>query len=183
MRIIATLIVFALAFVSMNAQDQSITPVDTLATDSMQVEKAGTPSFNFVSRSDISTAEKKVEISGEFDLPFAHPECNLDDPVERKDCSTQQLIKDIRKNLTYDPSKGGKPVESDKAVDIRFSVNQFGNIKSIRVVYTGDKQISQSIIQALYSVPKMLPARKGGSAVPCAVDMSIPYESIFGPTQ
>lgn len=149
------------------------------AQDTTKVVKSKPMQIKAIKASDFTSSESKVEVKGDYDMPFAHPACAELDGDERKGCTNNALIENIKANFNYDPAAAGKHVDADDAVEIKFSINQFGNVKSIHVVYTGDPRITQSIIQALYSVPRMLPAKKEGKSVPCSVSMSVPYDVLF----
>ncbi len=149
-------------------------------TVKVEVEESGSKQIRAVRSADFHSSESVLKVKGDFDTQFAHPDCSEPEGDEQEGCTTKALIEAIKNNLNYNPEEGNKPVEKDKAVDISFSINQYGNVKSIRVDYTGDPRISQSIIQALYAVPRMIPAHKDGKAVPSSCELSLPYETLFG---
>ena len=126
----------------------------------------------------LEATDYRYVFKGDVDKTLAHPDCDDAQGGEREDCTVELILADIKKSLNYDASMS-KPLEKDLDVEIGFSVNEFGNVKNIKVQYSGDVRLTQAIIQALYSIPRMSAAEKEGVAVPSSCQITYPYAAIF----
>lgn len=128
---------------------------------------------------ELGAADFRYMFKGDHDQPLSHPECQDAPAGDREDCTVELILADIKKSVNYDPTMS-KPLEKDMDVEISFNVNEFGNVKNIKVQYSGDVRLTQAIIQALYTMPRMSAAQKDGAAVPSSCQIIYPYAAIFG---
>ncbi len=115
--------------------------------------------------------------TGDFDAVPAHPECTGKKGQESLDCTAalvQALIVEKLEAPTLDMEQWGSSV-----VGIRFTINQFGEVKDIRVDHSGDRELSQQVILALYDLPKFNAAAKDGQAVNSTMEVNFRYEDLF----
>jgi hypothetical protein len=64
-------------------------------------------------------------------------------------------------------------------VSISFAINQFGDMKDIRVEHTGSSDLPKKVIVALYALPKFIPAKMDGASVATTVSITYPYDALF----
>lgn len=114
---------------------------------------------------------------GDFDVAPAHPECAGKEGQESLDCTAARVRKLIVEKLG-EPSLDLEQWGSS-AVGIHFSINQFGEVKDIRVDHSGDQQLSKQVIIALYDLPKFDPATNKGTAVNSTMEVNYRYEDLF----
>ena len=129
---------------------------------------------------EFTAADFRYIFKGDNDENLSHPLCSGSPQGDREDCTVEVLLSEIQKSLTYKPTEENRPLEKDVSVEISFMVNEFGNIKNIKVQYSGDSRLKQAIIQALYSIPRMSPAMKDGAPAPSECMIIYPYDAIFG---
>ncbi len=114
---------------------------------------------------------------GDFDKLPHHPECEGKEGQESLDCTAAQ----IRKLSAEKLGAPGLDMEQwgSSAVAINFTINQFGEVKDIRVDHSGDQELSKKLIVALYDLPKFDPATKEGKAVNSSMQVNYRYEELF----
>ena len=117
--------------------------------------------------------------TGEFDTPPSHPDCAK---AEGQACldRTSSLILTKLKSSMGAPSQD-LATHGDQVVSISFGINQFGDMKDIRVQeQVGDKDLYQKIMVALYDLPKFTPAIKNGAATGATMHINYSYADLFG---
>jgi hypothetical protein len=120
---------------------------------------------------------KTISVTGEHDVPPAHADCKTRKGQERLDCTNEHLLGVIRKHLgppAFDLDEWG-----DSIVAISFSLNQYGEVKNIRVEHKVDGGLAQPITVALYSASGFAPAMKDGAAVHSALQLNYRYADLF----
>ena len=117
--------------------------------------KAALPTM---SREDMEQME--FQYIGAFTEAPAHPTCKDATGDQRKSCTAQQVLNEIRSRLEADPP--ATPPPATARVKVGFDVNQFGDVKGITVNYAGNDKMSEAVIAALYGLPKFLPATNNG---------------------
>lgn len=122
------------------------------------------------------SAKVGVLIVGDHDTAPAPEACAGKSGELRNDCMYQQVLATIRSEMgTQDPNDGAVAYP----VAISFVVNQFGDLKNIRVDHTGSTDLSNKVVTALYDMPKFAPATKAGANVGSTVTITYPYQSLF----
>lgn len=117
-----------------------------------------------------------VTIVGDPDVAPTAEACSDRSGEQRNDCMYLQVLEAIRTKMgAKDPNDGSAAYP----VEINFAVNQFGDIKSVRVVHTGPDELSNKVTTALYGMPKFTPAVKAGANVGSSVTITYPYETLF----
>lgn len=116
--------------------------------------------------------------TGDFDTPPCHPDCAK---------AEGQACLDKTSSLVLAKLKGamGTPVadlatHGNSPVSVSFAINQFGDMKDIRVQeLVGDKELYQKIMVALYDLPKFAPAIKDGAATGATMHLNYRYADLF----
>jgi len=122
------------------------------------------------------SAKVGVVIVGDHDIAPTAESCVGKDGDVRSDCMYHQVLAAIRAKMgNQDPNDGAVAYP----VAISFVVNQFGDLKNIRVDHTGSADLSNKVITALYDLPKFAPATKAGTSVGSTVTLTYPYQSLF----
>lgn len=117
-----------------------------------------------------------VTVIGDIDVAPAPPACNDTEGQDRSSCIHKEVLAAIRKGMDASADRSGP---HSHPVMITFVINQFGEMKDIRVEHTGSTELPKKVIVALYALPKFSPARKDGKAVGSTVKITYPYESLF----
>lgn len=117
-----------------------------------------------------------VEITGAPDVAPAPSACAEKKGQARLDCLSREVLGAIRAKL--DPSEAGSGPHSYPVI-ITFVVNQFGDMKDIRVEHTSGSDLPKKVIVALYAMPKFVPAMKGGATIGTSVKLTYPFEALF----
>jgi len=114
---------------------------------------------------------------GDFDTPPAPPACAEFAGQERLDCVSEKVLAEVRSKV----GKAGLDMKSwgHTPVSITFLVNQFGDMKDIRVEHFGDNELPKKVIVALYGLPKFTPANKGGANVSATIQLTYSYAQLF----
>jgi hypothetical protein len=115
--------------------------------------------------------------SGDFDVPPAHPECAGEEGQDRLECTSDQIFALVKEKVgepTLDMGEWGT-----SPVNINFSINQFGEVKDIRVEHSNDTGLQRKVIIALYELPKFNAATKGGKPVTSSMQVNYTYEELF----
>jgi hypothetical protein len=95
------------------------------------------------------------EITGAFDIAPAHPECAAAIGDDRDACTAEQVLKSLQ-------SQGSIKSEAvAMVVDVSFTVNEYGEVKDIRIQGIADQAFMQKVIVALYAMPRFAYATKG----------------------
>jgi hypothetical protein len=124
------------------------------------------------------TAPVSVVVSGDHDVAPAPATCVEKQGQPRLNCLSNEVLAAIRAKM--DPADAGKSYPSATVV-VTFVINQFGDMKDIRVEHQGTADLSKKVIVALYALPKFTPATKGGSNVGSTVKVTYAYEALFAP--
>lgn len=114
--------------------------------------------IDVMSKEDMKQME--FQYTGTFTEPPAHPECKDAVGEARKACTAQQVLKEIRTRLNAAPPAVMPPAYA--RVRVGFDVDQYGTVKSVTVNYGGDDTMSEAVIQALYGLPRFIPAMNNG---------------------
>lgn len=117
-----------------------------------------------------------VTIQGDHDTPPAPQACKGKSGQVVLDCLSREVLAAIRAKM--DPLDATSSV-SPALVVVTFVINQFGDMKDIRVEYNGTSDLSKKVIVALYTLPKFAPATKDGSNVGTSVKVTYPYKALF----
>jgi len=116
---------------------------------------------------------------GDFDSPPSHPDCAKAEGQACLDRTSALVLSKLQESM-------GTPaqdldIHGNDVVSISFGINQFGDMKDIRVQeLVGDKDLYQKIMVALYDLPKFTPAMKDGSSVGATMHISYKYADLFG---
>ena len=122
------------------------------------------------------SAKVGVAIVGDHDIAPAPLSCADKTGEFRNDCMYHQVLAAIRSKMgAQDPNDGAVAYP----VAISFVVNQFGDLKSIRVDHTGSAELPNKVVMALYDMPTFAPATKAGTNVGSTVTITYPYQSLF----
>ena len=157
----------ALVFLAMGlaAQDTLSTPADSVsAPTSLGLGEMPT------------IRSKEVKVTGEYDVAPAPPACAELAGEARQNCISVEVLAAVRKGLDQNAQASGP---HSHPVLITFVINQFGDMKDIRVEHTGSSDLPKKVIVALYALPKFVPAKKDGSSVGTTVSITYPYEALF----
>ncbi len=114
---------------------------------------------------------------GDFDVAPAHPTCENSKGQERLDCTAAEVKKIIRSKMK-EPGLDLKQWGTS-AVSIMFAVNQYGEVKDVRIDHSGDPELSRNVMVALYDLPRFVPARKGEGNVSANMQVNYRYEELF----
>lgn len=118
-----------------------------------------------------------AKAKGDHDVPPLHPECSEQKGQDALDCTADRIKRLIREKLgepKLDLEQWGSSV-----VGLDISINQFGEVKDIKVDHSGDDQLSRQVIIALYDLPKFVPATKDGAAVNSGMVVNYRYEDLY----
>lgn len=131
----------------------------------------------YLGQTEVPTANTTdVKVTGEFDVAPAPPACAESEGQARLNCISTEVLAAIRKGS--DPSADRSGPHSYPVL-ITFVINQYGEMKDIRVEHTGASDLPKKVIVALYALPKFIAARKDGRAVGATVSITYPYEALF----
>jgi len=130
-------------------------PPKELQATPAQPEKPAVPSL---SKDEMEQME--FQYVGAFTECPAHPACAEATGEQRKACTAQQVLNEIRAHLDAEPPTN--LASSNARVKVGFDVNQFGDVKGITVNYAGNDRMSEAVVAALYNLPKFLPATNNG---------------------
>jgi hypothetical protein len=117
-----------------------------------------------------------VKVTGAFDVAPAPPACAESEGQARLNCISDEVLAATRKGS--DPSADRSGPHSYPVL-ITFVINQYGEMKDIRVEHTGASELPKKVIVALYALPKFIAARKDGKAVGATVSITYPFEALF----
>ncbi|MCB0787340.1 MAG: hypothetical protein KDC02_24380 [Flavobacteriales bacterium] len=117
-----------------------------------------------------------VVVSGDFDSPSGHPECEGEEGAERERCTAEVVLREVKARIPEAPAGW----ESYEDMGIRFDVNAFGNITGIVVESMEDQVIHQAVVTTLYALPKFIPARKDGKGMGSRYELRYPMRLVFG---
>lgn len=92
--------------------------------------------------------------TGAFDVGPAHPECASKASGERDACTAQQILQGIRNQGTVNPQSLAL------VVDVAFGVNEYGEVKDIKIEGIADQRFMQKAIVALSNMPRFAYATK-----------------------
>ncbi|MCB0770531.1 MAG: hypothetical protein KDC00_09010 [Flavobacteriales bacterium] len=119
---------------------------------------------------------KNVLVSGSYDIAPAPPSCADTEGDGRLNCLSTEVLAAVRKRMDQGAQASGPHA---RPVSISFAIDQFGDMKDIRVEHTGSSELPKKVIVALYALPKFIPAKKDGASVGTTVSISYPYEALF----
>jgi hypothetical protein len=114
---------------------------------------------------------------GDFDVPPAHPECAEREGQESLDCTSVHIQRSIARQLG-EPSLNMEQWGSS-VVGVTFNINQYGELKDVRVDHSGDGTLSQQVMLALYDLPKFEAATKDGNTVHSSMQVNYRYEDLY----
>ena len=120
--------------------------------------------------------EPTVVVSGDFDTPSGHPECDAREGTDRERCTAEVILREVKARIPEAPAGW----ESYEDMGIRFDVNAFGNITGIVVESMEDQVIHQAVVTTLYALPKFIPARKDGKGMGSRYELRYPMRLVFG---
>ncbi len=86
------------------------------------------------------------------------------------------MLAAVRKGMDQSADASGP---HSQPVLITFAINQFGEMKDIRVEHTGSSDLPKKVIVALYALPRFVPAKKDGASVGTVISLSYPYDALF----
>jgi len=116
--------------------------------------------------------------AGDFDTPPSHPDCAKAEGQACLDRTSALVLIKIKESMGA-PSQD-LAIHGNDVVSISFGINQFGDMKDIRVQeLVGDKELYQKIMVALYDLPKFTPAMKDESAVGATMHINYRYADLF----
>lgn len=165
--LIATLLTTCLSSIAM-AQEEK--PATVVRSGSMEMKAVDERPNSVIILSPATAA-------GDMDKVPYHPDCEGKVGQESLDCSAAEIRQLIAEKLG-DPALEMEQWGSS-AVGIGFTINQFGEVKDIRVDHSGDQELSKKVIIALYDLPKFIPASKEGKAVNSSMQVNYRYEDLF----
>jgi hypothetical protein len=114
---------------------------------------------------------------GDFDVAPSHPSCEKMKGQEQLDCTAAEVKKVIRSKMK-EPALDIKQWGTS-AVSIFFTINQYGEVKDVRVDHSGDAELSKHVMVALYDLPRFVPARKAETNVTSSMQVNYRYEELF----
>lgn len=117
-----------------------------------------------------------VVVSGDFDSPSGHPECEGKEAAERERCTAGVVLREVKARIPEAPAGW----ESYEDLAVRFDVNAFGNVTGIVVESMEDRAIYQAVVTTLYALPKFIPARKDGKGTGSRYELRYPMRMVFG---
>ncbi|MBK6946168.1 MAG: hypothetical protein IPH21_16100 [Flavobacteriales bacterium] len=116
--------------------------------------------------------------TGEFDTPPSHPDCAKAEGQACLDRTSSLILTKLKTSMGV-PSQD-LATHGNKVVSISFGINQFGDMKDIRVQeQVGDKDLYQKIMVALYDLPKFTPAMKDGATTGATMHINYTYADLF----
>lgn len=117
--------------------------------------------------------------TGEFDTPPSHPDRGKAEGQACLDRTSALILAKLKESMGT-PSQD-LATHGNDVVSISFGINQFGDMKDIRVQeLVGDKNLYQKIMVALYDLPKFTPAMKDGAAAGATMRVNYRYADLFG---
>lgn len=123
-----------------------------------------------------STAAPGITATGDFDAPPSHPECSAKKDGAL-DCTAGLVLKGIRAHMVA-PTMDLKTY-GEYPVTVTFVVNQFGDMKDVRVDHSADADLAKRIVVAMYDMPKFEPAHKADAATGSTVEVVYHYADLF----
>lgn len=101
-------------------------------------------------------------------------ECaGLESEQERDNCTSQAIAQHLVDNLKY-PRKARKS-DSSGLVILQFTVTKTGDITDIEVLKSPDPIFNEPAIEALESLPQMIPGQQKGKNVPVRYALPIRF--------
>jgi hypothetical protein len=161
----STLSALLLLAVGLAAQDTPSNPADSASKPS----QLGLGEMQTISSKD-------VQVKGDYDVAPAPPACTELAGEARLNCVSSEVLAAIRKGMDQDAQAAGP---HSHPVLISFVINQFGDMKDIRVEHTGSSDLPKKVIVALYALPKFVPAKKNGASVGTTLNITYPYAALF----
>ncbi|MEO8590506.1 MAG: hypothetical protein ABI432_14110 [Flavobacteriales bacterium] len=151
-------------------QETTPTSVKVVKSDAMEM-KSGDPAPT------PSAGGATAVALGDFTSAPAVKGCGDLKEQPRLDCSAEKVLAAIRGQV-------GAPALDMKAfgaspVTVTFVVNQFGDVKDIRVEHPGDVALNKAVTLALYGLPRLVPASKGTADVIASLQFKYPYSELF----
>ncbi|MBP6575215.1 MAG: hypothetical protein KA230_12250 [Flavobacteriales bacterium] len=134
----------------------------------IKLEEGGTPAVAPVQNAVI------WEITGGFDVGPAHPECATAVGTDRDDCTANRVLKGLQSQGTINPDAVAM------VVDVSFTVNEYGEVKDIRIQGIADQAFMQKVIVALYAMPRFVYATKGDARSSARCLFHVPAALLVG---
>ena len=127
-------------------------------------------------KSDTIYTQIKVDTSEVIfseSIPFMKKCEHIDDLKERKNCSDQELLEHIFKNLKY-PKEAKKHGLQGKTY-ARFIISEEGKISDIRILKTQCQGFADEVTRVIESLPDFSPAMRNGKAVSFVFTLPIQF--------
>ena len=116
------------------------------------------------------------EFTGAFDSAPAHTDCAAMVGDERNACTAQRVLQGIRSQGKVDPTAVALVVE------VSFGVNEYGEVKDIKLHGIADEPFMRKAIVALYAMPKFAYATKADVRIGSHCLFRIPAAMLTAPT-
>ena len=120
-----------------------------------------------------ATDTTRSVITGDFDQAPAFASTQKLSGQERIDATAAAVLDAVRKRM---PAPQAEEVRSI-TVSIHFTVDQYGDVKDIRVQHQGEPKLMNTVTVALYAL-RFIPATKDGTATRVQWSITCPREAL-----
>ncbi|MEO8069224.1 MAG: hypothetical protein ABI599_16110 [Flavobacteriales bacterium] len=117
------------------------------------------------------------QFTGAFDVGPAHPECATMPVQERDACTAQHVLQGILNQGTVDP------VSLALVVEVSFGVNEYGEVKDIKVEGIADQRFMQKTVIAVSNMPRFAYATKAETRTGSRCLFRIPAALLTAPKE
>lgn len=128
----------------------------------------------FVGSGLVSNLNAQEEVQEMVERMPTTVECEgIESEQERNNCTSQAIAQHLVDNLKY-PRKARKS-DSSGLVVLQFTVTKTGDITDIEVLKSPDPIFNEPAIEALESLPQMIPGQQKGKNVPVRYALPIRF--------
>jgi len=112
-------------------------------------------------------------VTGTFDEAPALPTTKQLAGQERIDATSDAVLNAVRERMPAIPADENRSI----TISIHFTVDQYGDVKDIRVQHQGEPKLMNTVSVALYEL-RFMPATKDGAATRVQWSITCPREAI-----